>query len=178
MVKEFLTLGVDDSSFSFSDSSVRVVAALLRGLRLERVDSFFVEKDGFDSSEKIVSLLSRSCFKHLHCLFLQGVALAGFNVVNPFFIFDRTGKPVIIVSDKQPFPDRMVKALVSLGLNSQARIVEKLPVPERVGDVWFQCVGADRDFCLDLLARTSVNGKFPESLRVARLIAKGLSDDD
>jgi endonuclease V-like protein UPF0215 family len=113
---------------------------------------------------------------------LNGVTLAGFNVVDLEELYRRVKLPVVAVTrDKPDFGD-IRKALQNLP-NSQERwsAIEKagkiLKVRTREGEepVYVHVVGISEKDAASILRSTSTRSNIPEALRVAHIIASGLT---
>lgn len=97
-------IGFDDAPFSPDYTGpVKVVGTIFTGLHLTGVVIGEVEKDGADAAEKLARLVAGSRFaEHVQLVMLQGIALAGFNVVDVFDLHQRLGLPVLVVSRRRP----------------------------------------------------------------------------
>ncbi len=91
-------VGFDDGPFEHSHrGDVLVVATIYSSLRLEAVLSGKARRDGANSTRTLVDMVSRSRFAgQLQAVFLQGIALAGFNVVDVHALSERLELPVIV----------------------------------------------------------------------------------
>lgn len=180
-VKRYSNLiGFDDAPFSHDYMGpVKVVGTVFTGLHLTGVVIGEVEKDGSDSTEKLAGLLAESRFAvHVQLVMLQGIALAGFNVVDVFDLHARLGLPVLVVSRKLPdlaAIQRVLTTQVPGGVQKWA-LIEQLGPPEPAGRVYIQRVGLTLEEAQSVVERFALNGHIPEPLRVAHLIAGALVD--
>jgi hypothetical protein len=85
-------VGFDDAPFERTHrGDVLVVGAICSGARLDGVLSGAVRRDGANSTRVLADLIGRSRFRgHLQAILLQGIALAGFNVVNIHALHEST----------------------------------------------------------------------------------------
>jgi endonuclease V-like protein UPF0215 family len=84
-------------------------------LRLDGVLIGEVKKDGWNAAEKLIELISRSRFaQSIQLIMLQGIALAGFNVVDVFRLHEVLGFPVLVVSRKRPNMRSIEEALLHM----------------------------------------------------------------
>jgi len=67
-----------------------------------------VKVDGLDATEKLISALRSWEFD---VVMLAGVSFAGFNLIDPTIVYEKYGKPVIIVVRKKPNNVAVKKAL-------------------------------------------------------------------
>ena len=98
--KEIRVIGIDDSPFrKFKKGKVLVVGTVFRGgLFLDGVLSTKVSIDGNDSTKKLIDMINKCKFKpQLQCIFLNGIAVAGFNVIDVKELNKKTNLPVIVV---------------------------------------------------------------------------------
>ncbi len=153
---------------------VPVVGTVYADLRLDGVLIGRVAKDGFDAAAELARMITRSRFEgHIRLVMLQGIALAGFNVVDVFALQRLLARPVLVVSRRLP-DQGAIKAALQAHIPEGAakwQIIERLGPMEPAGPVFIQRVGIDRDAALETVARFAVHGHLPEPLRSAHLIA-------
>ena len=83
--KEIRVIGIDDGPFNkFMDNQVLVVGVVMRGgLYVDGVLSAKSKVDGNDATNKIIKMINKCKFKtQLQCIFLSGIAVAGFNIID------------------------------------------------------------------------------------------------
>lgn len=181
MKQQIRILGIDDSPFSFGDRKALVVGALVRVPNyLEGVLRTEVTVDGTDSTRVIVDMVSRSRFKdQVKLIMLDGIALAGFNVVDIEGVHAELGIPVLTVTRDRPDFDKMRKALEKYFDDWRERysLMTKLELRELEtshNPVYACGVGLGwREFAAVMQAST-VRGVVPEPLRIAHLIASAM----
>jgi len=183
MKKELRVIGIDDAPFDKFDplqKYVLVVGTIFRGGSfMDGMLSTHVEKDGEDATLRIVEMINNCKFKpQLQAIFLGGIAVAGFNVINPITLNKETGIPVVVVIRDYPDFKKMFSALEKIGMKNKISIIEKLPKPSKVNKIYIQNIGISRKDCLKLLNITCTHSNIPEPLRVAHLIAAGISDGE
>ncbi|UCE43544.1 MAG: DUF99 family protein [Candidatus Bathyarchaeota archaeon] len=182
---EIRILGVDDGFFEpHTKGVVDVVGVVFRGgYWLDGVMQTEVEIDGVDATEKIASMILNSPhYDQLQVVFLNGVTFGGFNVVDLKELLERIELPVMAVSREKPDFERIKRALKNLpesgkrwkaienagkAIEVQTRNVEE--------SIHAQIVGMPRDTATRILKNTSTRSNIPEALRVAHIIASGLS---
>jgi len=181
---EIRVLGIDDGVFTpHSNELVDVVGVVYRGGYW--FDGFMhtrVHVDGLDANEKLVEMITSSPhFGQLRVVFLNGVTLAGFNVVDIEALWRETKLPVIAVTrDKPDFAD-IKKALQHLSYSERRwSVIEKagkmFNVRTRQGElpVYVHAAGLSGVVARRILKVASTRSNVPECLRVAHLIASGL----
>ena len=182
---EIRVLGVDDGKFiPHSKAQVPVVGVVFRGgYWLDGVMSTQIRVDGFDATAKIGSMVTNSPhYKQLRVIMLNGITFAGFNVVDIKALNTQTNLPVIAVTSRKPDLTRVHAALKNLP-NSQERwnaVVnagEIFPVLTRGGKqrIYVEVAGVAKEIAVEILRLTATRSKIPEALRVAHLVASGIS---
>jgi len=174
-------VGIEDGSFVKGFTKKALLAAVLfRGLKIEDAAFQRITVDGLDATEKAVSVLRRWDFE---VVMLAGVSFAGFNVIDPVVLNKEFGKPVVVVSRVKPDNRAVKQALIRHFRNWKRRweVFERLgPIHEvRVfaeePPLYVEVVDAEVEWASRLITSFAVCGRVPEPLRVARLIARGLS---
>lgn len=181
--KELRVIGIDDAPFDKFDPLQRfvlVVGTVFRGGSfMDGMLSTHVEKDGEDATFRIVEMINNCKFKpQLQAIFLGGIAVAGFNVINPISLNKETGIPVVVVIRDYPDYKKIFSALEKIGMKKKINIIEKLPKPIKINSIYVQNIGIGKKDTLKLLNITCTHSNFPEPLRVAHLIAAGISEGE
>lgn len=172
---ELRFLGVDDGAFSKQDSSVIIIGVVTRGNSVvEAVLSDEVVVDGDDATEKIISL-ARKARPQLHAIFLNGIALAGFNAVDINAVAREAKIPVVAIVRKKPDMKSIESALSKVP--NGAKKLETIRAAGRLfkDGVFFQAAGATPGEARDLMRAAAQRAKVPECLRLAHLIASGVT---
>ena len=113
--KEIRVIGIDDSPFNkFKDKKILVVGVVMRGgLFVDGVLSTKVKVDGSDATDKITKMINKCKFKpQLQCIFLNGIAVAGFNVIDVKKLNKKTKIPVVVVIRDNPDIANIKKTLI------------------------------------------------------------------
>lgn len=172
-------VGFDDAPFDRERrGDVGVIGAVYAGLRLEGVLCGAVRRDGSNAAQRLIDLVARSQFAtQLQLVMLQGVALAGFNVVDVHAVHGDLGVPVLVVARRRPRMTEVKRALLQNVPNGAKKwqLIERLGAPEALAGVFVQRVGITRTQAADVIARLAVHGKIPEPLRTAHLIAGAMA---
>jgi hypothetical protein len=172
-------VGFDDAPFAPAHrGDVLVVGAVYTGLRLEGVLSAKVRRDGVNATSTIWQLVTGSRFSsHVQVVLLQGIAFAGFNVVDLPKLHAELGVPVIAVTRRHPNLEAVKRALIDhvRGGKRKWSLIEKLGPMEPVEGVFVQRVGISLDAVSALVQRLAVNSILPEPLRTAHIIAGGVT---
>lgn len=171
-------IGVDDAPFDRAwKGDVVVYGCVFAGTRLDGVLTTKVRKDGANATTRIADMILASPFRgHVRAILLQGIAVAGFNVVDVHRLHALTSLPVLVVARRPPDLDAMRRALHRVpGGARKARLLARAGPMEPLRGVMVQRVGLDRDQAARTLAATTLHGKLPEPLRAAHLIAGGVA---
>lgn len=182
---EIRVLGVDDGVFiPRIEGLVPVVGVVFRGgYWLDGVMHTKIAVDGFDATDKISSMITNSPhYKQLRVIMLNGITFAGFNIVDIKTLNAETSLPVIAVTREKPNLVEIREALKHL-LKSEERwnavlsageIFEAITRHEKER-IYMQVAGISEDDAQKILRLTSTRSNIPEALRVAHLIASGIS---
>ncbi len=172
-------VGFDDAPFARAQrGAVPVVGAVYAGARLEGVLATRVRRDGADATRALADCVRRSRFRaQLHAVLLQGIAFAGFNVVDLPALHAALGLPVLVVARKKPNLAKIRSALLAhvQGGARKWRLIERAGPMEPAAGLWVQRAGLSLAEAESLLRRFALNGLLPEPLRAAHLIAGGVA---
>jgi uncharacterized protein len=157
---------------------VPVFGAVFAGARLEGVLSTRVRRDGVNATARIAEMIAGSRFgTHVQALLLQGIAFAGFNVVDLHRLHAEIGLPVLAVARRAPDLDAIRRALLERvpGGARKWRLIERTGPMEPLAGLYVQRCGLDASQAEALLGGLQVNGRLPEPLRTAHLMAGGVA---
>ncbi len=172
-------IAVDDAPFTRDQRGrVLVVATVWSGLRLEGILSTRVMRDGADATRNVAACVSASRFAaHTRLVMFQGIALAGFNVVDIHALHAQLGKAVLVVARRPPSMDAIRDALLGRvrGGSKKWALIEKAGEMEPCAGLMVQRAGISIDDAALVIARLSIHGNIPEPLRVAHLVAGGVT---
>ena len=171
-------VGFDDAPFERSHrGDVLLVGAVYAGTRLTGVLSGKVRRDGVNATGVIArTVLDSRFWPQLHAVLLQGISVAGFNVVDINLLSQMLERPVLVVSRRRPDMAAIRRALlqhVPGGSRKWTRIEKAGPVESAAG-LWVQRAGLSLDQAVQVLRDSCSNGNVPEPLRAAHLIAGGI----
>jgi len=181
---EMHLLGVEDGSFNaFSreaDSYTVLCCTAMTRSRIQDVRISQIEVDGFDATEKLFGMLQGV---DVDVVVLGGITFAGFNIIDPSSILNEVGIPVIVYSGEEPDNDAMRFALRKHFEDWRMRwsIIEGLgdvfEAVVRPGEppVYFEVVGDSQEWAEAILRSSALVCRIPEPVRVAGLIARGVS---
>jgi len=214
-------IGFDDGPFDRAHrGNVLLVGVVCSGTRVDGIVSGRVRRDGANATRVMVELVRGSQFgAHVQAVMLQGIAVAGFNVVDIHALSVALGIPVLVVTRRRPDMEAVKRALFSgapaerprvAGAARKWSLIESAGAMELLGAsrraerraraagsapttkaaraattatgirtneprLWIQRTGLSLDQARKLVADTTLHGNIPEPLRVAHLIAGGIT---
>lgn len=178
MKKQIRILGIDDSAFDkFSDKEVIVIGTVYRGGDfMDGVMTCHVKVDGDDATEKIIKMINKSKFKvQFRAIMLDGIAVAGFNIINITELNQETGIPVIVIMRDYPDKDKIVMALNKLGMKDKVSLLDHAGEIYSYNKIYFQVKGIEKEKAEQILKLTCTRSHIPEPIRIAHLIGAGLT---
>lgn len=172
-------LGVDDGPHRRTDEKVRLVGVITQGAGyVEAVLSGSAAVDGNDGTRRVAMMVERSRFaSHVSAVFLNGIFVGGFNLVDPVRLSERLGVPVLALLRTAPRPERVRAALRSAfeDPDRRWRRVEALsPRPLRGTGLWATVAGSTERDAARFVRAATLRGNLPEALRLAHVIASGI----
>jgi endonuclease V-like protein UPF0215 family len=194
-------IGFDDGPFPRDHrGDVLLVGAVCSGTRLDGVVSGRIRRDGADATRKMVELVRKSQFgEHVQCVMLQGIAVGGFNVVDIHGLSRALNIPVLVVVRRPPDKNAVFRALFGDGARPRVpgaarkwKLIEQAGALEELGPsrrslkrisgittpsprLWIQRVGVTLEQARRIVNATTLHGNIPEPLRLAHLIAGGIT---
>lgn len=135
---------------------------------------------GTDSTEAVVNLHRRMHREDVNVLMLNGCIISWFNVIDLNRVYKELGIPLICVTYdpsegirhyfEKYFPGgwrERVTTYEANGPRSEAKIHTGF-------SIYLRCLGLEIDQAIKVLNRYILNGRVPEPLRVARLLARSV----
>jgi endonuclease V-like protein UPF0215 family len=182
---EIRVVGVDDGYFvPHTKGKCDVIGVVYRGgYWLDGVMRTQIEIDGMDATEKIADMILRSSHHgQLRVVLLDGVTFAGFNVVDTLRLREAIQLPIIAITREKPDLDDIRKALGNLPFGEErwtaiqhaSKLVE-VPATKGRRGIFMQVVGISDVHARRIIRQTATRSSVPEALRVAHLIASGLT---
>jgi endonuclease V-like protein UPF0215 family len=172
-------IGIDDAPFARDHTGdVPIVGVVFADTRLEGVLVGRVRRDGANATRAVADLVGGSKFaRQLQLVLLQGIALAGFNVVDLAALHARLRVPLMVVVRRRPRLERVRTALLARvkGGARKWRLIERLGPAEPVAGLFVQRAGISREDAERVIRRLAVHSRVPEPLRAAHLIAGALA---
>jgi endonuclease V-like protein UPF0215 family len=180
---EIRVLGIDDGKFiPRTQGEVLVVGVVFRGgVSIDGVMHTRIAIDGLDATDKIAAMINGSPhLRQLRLVMLYGITFAGFNLVDIQKLQRETGLCVIALTHDKPDLGAIHDALKHLSNKEERwRIVQNAGEIYQVNNkgtkLYMGLAGITLGDALKIVDLTSTRGNFPEPLRVAHLIASGIT---
>ena len=175
--KETRVIGIDDGPFfKFRHGEVLIVGTVYRGGDyMDGIVSTTAKVDGDDSTKNIAKMINKSKFKsQIRAIFLNGIAVGGFNIIDLVKLSKLTKLPVIAVTRRYPDLPIIFKTLKELGMSKKIKLIKQLPEPTKIGRVYVQHIGIDLNKTIQFMKLTTIHSDVPEPLRISHIIAAGV----
>jgi endonuclease V-like protein UPF0215 family len=176
--KEIRVVGIDDAPFNkFRKGNVLVVGAVFRGGSwLDGVLSTKVSIDGNNATKNITEMINKCKFKpQLQCIFLDGIAVGGFNIIDIRQLSKKTKLPVMVIIRRKPDIKKIKNILVKLNKKNKIKLLEKAGSVTPIGKIYVQLTGLSIEKAKEMLKIVCTRSLIPEPVRIAHLIASGIT---
>lgn len=169
--KDTRILAVDDAPFSRGDKFTSMVFLIVRkDLYIESIFKKTIEIDGLDATDRIIEGI-REKGNGVRVILTQGITLGGFNILDVTRLYNETNIPVINVVDHEPNMISIKEALQKYFKDWKTRYASLSERFERHDSLYVQSTGISIKIAGKFLNQVTINGKIPEPLRMADLIA-------
>jgi len=181
--KELRVVGIDDAPFEFKgEGTTLLIGAVFRaGEWCDGVLSREIKVDGLDATEKIISMVNESRhIDQLRVMLLDGITFGGMNLADIQKINKETGLGVVVVNRRMPDFENIKKALDNFedkeerwALVEKAGEMHEVEIKEH--KLYIQVSGLKVGDAREIVELCSTRSHIPEPLRVAHLIARGVT---
>jgi hypothetical protein len=170
-------LGIAES-FSGRTLSTMAGVVMRKDLRIDGVAIASLTVGGMDATDAVLGIIATLGRRDINVVMVSGSVVAWYNILDPVAISGKTGLPLIVVTYEDsegleediahhfPGDEDRLRAYRNLG--------ERTPV--QLGDgsqVFIRPAGLTPEDAARILRDFTRDGKVPEPVRVARLIARG-----
>jgi endonuclease V-like protein UPF0215 family len=175
--------GVEDGSFSnYHDDTVQYTPLCITkmlGTHLLSLDITPITVDGLDSTENLLNVVKKN---KVDAIILSGITFGGFNIVDAELLNIETGIPVIVFTVDEPKNFAIKNALIKNFSDWRLRWarIEKLEPfhsvrIHKVKPIFYETIGCNKKWAEEVLRSQCKNSRVPEAVRVAKMIARGVS---
>jgi uncharacterized protein len=176
--KGLRVLGIAES-YSGREQSTLAGVVMRRDLRVDGVAFSRVTVGGTDATESVIGMVAGLERRDINLLMISGCVIAWYNIIDPVAVRDATGLPVIIVTyeesegleqdiaDRFPGDAERLAAYRMLGDRTPFRLSTDL-------EIYLRPYGIPFNDAARLADAFTFEGRIPEPLRLARLVARGV----
>ncbi|MGC8562866.1 MAG: DUF99 family protein [Thermoplasmata archaeon] len=169
--KDTRVLAVDDAPFSREDRFTSIVGLIMRkDFYIESIFKKTIEVDGLDATDRVIEGIKEKG-TGVKVLMTQGITLGGFNILDVKRLYEETKIPVINVVDHEPNMNAIKEALQKYFKDWEIRYSVLSEDFQRLGPLYVQATGISSKIAYKFLNQMTINGKVPEPLRMADLVA-------
>ncbi len=182
-MRDLRIVGVDDGAFPARKTAkyhALLVAVLFQNSRIMAVRVGRIHVDGRDANEVLSSILKSMRFD---IVMLSGISFAGFNLIDIAELAQSTRRPVIAITGRKPDDAAVRRALLKHFFDWQerwrmvqnaGRLYAFKPLRQEP-KLYFEVRGASPSFAKKAIASAATISRLPEPIRVAGILARGLS---
>jgi endonuclease V-like protein UPF0215 family len=182
MKNQIRILGIDDGPFSFSDATTILIGVVMRGGNyLECVLRNTISIDGDDATFILKDMIKHTrYYQQLKAIMIDGITLGGFNVLDLQTLHKETKIPIITITRDKPNFTKIKQALKQHIPDWEPRYERLLQGPldkitTQHNPIYIKYLGLTREEAKDIIKLSTIRGVIPEPLRIAHLIASGIT---
>lgn len=170
-------IGFDDAPFERGQRApVALVGTVCSGTRLDIVVRGDVDRDGSNATLVMAQLVREKKLVHVRGVLMQGITVAGFNVVDINALAEELKLPVLVVMRKKPRMQLFLDALDKVkDAGAKLEVLKRAGPIEACGGLWVHRAGLSLTEAQELIECTTLHGAIPEPLRLAHIIAGGVT---
>lgn len=170
-------LGIAESFVRTRPTSILAGVVMRADLRVDGLAYSHVTVGGDDSTEAVLSLYRQLDREDVNALILSGAAISWFNIIDLRRVFEKTERPLICLTYEESSglekhireyfqcPEEKLRRYRDLGERQSVRL--------RTGfEVYVRVLGLSAEDARILLNKFILDGRIPEPVRVARLVAR------
>jgi endonuclease V-like protein UPF0215 family len=177
------TLGIAES-FVRTYPSSRLAGVVMRAdLRVDGVAFAMATVGGDDATEGVLKIYEQLGRADINAMILSGAVISWFNIIDIQEVFDKVQKPVICLTyEESPGLERYIREYFPESedkLNSYKRLGQREMISLKTGyEVYIRALGATTEDARVLLNKFTLDGRIPEPVRIARLVARAAMHAD
>jgi endonuclease V-like protein UPF0215 family len=138
--------------------------------------------DGDDATEALITLIELNQ-KHIQYVLTDTITFAGFNIYDMKEVYEKTGKPIIAITEREIDLDAVKKALIKKFPNKYDNKFQKIinagnlyrteiNTAGGLTSIYFHYKGLQISEIEILLSKICIDSKLPECVRLAHIIGK------
>jgi len=175
--KGIRVLGIAESFVRTSPQSQLAGVVMRRDLRIDGFGFSKVSVGGNDATDGVLRINRNLDRKDINALLLNGAVISWFNIIDMEKLYDELNLPIISLTyeDSEGLEDRLSEYFANSQIKLQLyrRLGERKSVWLKTGfDVYVRSMGVTVEEVRTLLDHFTLDGRVPEPVRVARLLAR------
>ncbi|MHA1940919.1 MAG: endonuclease dU [Candidatus Hodarchaeales archaeon] len=172
-------VGIDDGGFDRFSNNIKipVYGVIMKGAAyVDGIIQTEMDRDDNSSTQIIIDMISGSSHKaQIQAIFLQGITIAGFGIIDIKEVFQKTNIPNIVVLRKFPDYDDIFRALKKNFKDWESRWekIRNAGEPHKVQSqpkLYLQTAGISIKDAVTLTKKCTAVGTIPEVVRIAHFI--------
>lgn len=174
-------LGIAES-YAGREHSRLAGVVMRRDLRIDGVAVTGITVGGSDATDGVFRLIHHLGRQDINAIMLSGCVIAWFNIIDPAKVYERSGCPLVVVTYeassgleediRHHFPDDLARLTAYRNLGSRTRVTLATGY-----EVFLRVWGCSEQEGTELVNYFTKDGRIPEPLRIARLIARAWMED-
>lgn len=176
-------LGIAESFLKTMPQSRLAGVVMRKDLRVDGFGLAKISVGGDDATEGVLKIFRSLERSDINAILLNGSVISWFNIVDLGLVRDETGLPVISLTYEEsegleayireyfPYPEVKIERYRRLGTRKPFRLKTGF-------EVYARFLGATAEETKGLLNSFTLEGKVPEPLRVARLLARTILKEE
>jgi len=174
--KGLRVLGIAES-FASHEYSVLAGVVMRKDLRIDGISFSRITVGGMDATEGVLTLYRHLKRKDINLILVSGCVIAWYNILDPSRIYEKTGVPVVVVTyeDSEGLKDDISHHFPgdAARMACYESLGERIPCSLSTGHTLFlRSCGLDPADAGQICRDFTFDGKIPEPLRIARLMAR------
>jgi len=147
------------------------------------IDGVYIERvtvGGMDSTEAVIRMYHNAGRNDINFLLINGVIISYYNIIDLNKLFNSVKIPIISITYRESkgleeilkklFPDWRERIEV------YRRNGKRIPLPLKTGHIiYVRYLGVDFRECMHLVNKFTIEGKHPEPVRIAKIIARSIN---
>ena len=137
---------------------------------------------GKDSTENILKLIDSMEREDINFILLSGAVISWFNIVDINELHWKTGIPVIVATYEES--EGLIPYLMKYFRDWEDRILTYLSLGRRIPvklptgyTIYIRSIGIDMGEASKLISKITIHGKYPEPIRIAKMLANSILND-